>query len=132
MGPENRKPSPKKRQKTAIRLTLRNKIFIRKQEDYRTVLKEGKRYWSPHFVLYKLARPSSMSRIGIVVPKKSIKLATGRNRVKRVAREFWRNQIHSKINETADFVLIAKSSLKELQSRGIVKELSNIFNKILS
>ena len=72
-----------------------------------------------------------MSRIGIVVPKKSIKLATGRNRVKRVAREFWRNQIHSKINETADFVLIAKSSLKELQSRGIVKELSNIFNKIL-
>ena len=108
-------------------------MFLKATGEIRSVIKEGKRYHSPHFVLYSLDRRSQKAlfpRLGISIAKKHVHLAVQRNRIKRVIKEFWRKR--DKKASSKDFVLIIKKETDTLKNADIFAELHNFVNKNIS
>ena len=60
---------------------------LRSQPEFQRVF-QGKRLGSREFVLYYRSAP--IAKLGIIISKKNVKLATRRNRIKRVVREWYR------------------------------------------
>jgi ribonuclease P protein component len=79
-----------------------------------------------------LAQPSltSSSRLGLVVAKKHIKKAVGRNNVKRHARELFRQQKASTL--PLDMVLLSRTGAGQLDSSEIRQQLDRAFKKIIA
>ena len=86
---------------------------------------------SSHFVLYSLSNRLGTSRLGITISSRNVPLSTRRNRIKRIAREFWRLR-RPNYPEPRDAVLVVKKGTDELPNENIVKEIDYIFNKNLS
>lgn len=70
---------------------------------------EGRRYFSRNFVVFILPRPGEPFRAGIAVSRK-VASAVGRNRVKRVLREFFRLHL-DQLPQGASTVVVAKRHL---------------------
>lgn len=68
-------------------------------------------------------------RLGLVIARKHIRLAVQRNRVKRVAREFFRQQ-HS-ADLPMDVVLLARNGLGELDNAEVSSILQQQWDKLL-
>jgi len=98
---------------------------LRKPAEFKKVFREGKRFLSPHFVLY--ARPNEFreSRLGIAISKKHLKLATGRNRLRRAGKEVFRNEINDGRNGH-DFVVASRASCQNANLKRIACELRNL------
>lgn len=79
---------------------------ITSPQDFRKVMKLGKRLSSRNFVLFIKKNENLFHRLGIVV-KKEIGPATFRNRMKRYIREFFRLQKHQ-IKGSYDIILMVK------------------------
>ncbi|NQT23513.1 MAG: ribonuclease P protein component [Candidatus Omnitrophica bacterium] len=105
-------------------------LYIKEAKGYRRVFKEGKKVFSPHFVLYNAAGAVGGSRLGISVAKASIPLATRRNRTKRRIKEFWRLK-KERPSSARDFVIVVKRGTDKLTNEAFYKELTNIFDKNL-
>ena len=76
---------------------MKKELRLRKSLDFRKTFKEGKRFLSPHFVLYIRKTGSGQSRLGVSLSKSHFKLATTRNRLRRIAKEFFRNEINPRL-----------------------------------
>lgn len=65
-----------------------------------------------------LARPNLLDRprLGLVIAKKHIRLATQRNRIKRVIRESFRAQQQALANNNIDAIVLARSGLDKLDN----------------
>lgn len=79
---------------------------ITSPQDFRRVMKSGRRLSSRNFILFVRKNESLFHRLGIVV-KKEIGPATFRNRMKRYIREFFRLQKHQ-IKGSYDIILMVK------------------------
>jgi ribonuclease P protein component len=88
----------------AFRFTRRERI--NHPQDFRRVMKLGRRRTSKNFILFMEENTNRFHRLGIVV-KKEIGPAAFRNRIKRYVREFFRLQKHE-INGSFDIILLAK------------------------
>jgi len=75
-------------------------------------------------VLARKNNESQGSRLGLVIPKKILKRAVWRNRVKRIARETFRLNQHSLQN--IDLVVIARPKIEDISN----SELSAIFKRL--
>ncbi len=64
---------------------------LHKSDEYRRVIKEGRRVSSSHFTLFYKTNRSGVLRLGITVSRKVGK-AHVRNRIKRRVREYFRQQ----------------------------------------
>ena len=85
--------------------------FIKKErinhpEDFRRVMKLGKRLQSKNCILFLHENAAEVRRLGMVV-KKEIGPATYRNRIKRYFREFFRLHKHH-IRGSLDMIILAK------------------------
>jgi len=79
---------------------------INHPQDFRRVMKSGRRHTSKNFILFIQENKNRFHRLGIVV-KKEIGPATFRNRIKRYVREFFR--LHKReIKGSFDIILLAK------------------------
>ena len=69
-----------------------------------------------------LANPgqTSLSRLGVVVAKKNIRNATGRNRIKRLVRECFR---HHDFVKPLDLVVLARKTALALDNAAVAKDL---------
>ena len=76
-----------------------------------------------HLLLLAKINDEPGHRLGLVIAKKNVRLAVQRNRVKRIAREFFRNLPQSEQN--MDVVLLARRGLGQLDNA----ELSNILQQ---
>jgi len=80
--------------------------------------------------LLVLSRPNGLehARLGIVVGKKNCRLATGRNRVKRLVRESYRH------NQSAlaglDIIVLARRGIAELDNGAITQHLTKLWNRL--
>ena len=79
---------------------------INQAQDFRRVMKFGRRISSQNFILFTKRNENTFHRLGIVV-KKEIGPATFRNRMKRYIREFFRLHKHQ-IRGSNDFILMVK------------------------
>ncbi len=59
-----------------------------------------------HFLLLARKNDLGQARLGLVVGKKNVRLATRRNRIKRVARETFRK--HQQLLDSLDIVFLAR------------------------
>ena len=107
-------------------------LFLKDTKSFQKIIKEGRKCFSPHFILYILERTDkkSKARLGIAVPKKAVSLAVKRNRIKRVLREIWR--AHANTNNNKDFLLITRKDVFSKTYNEIFKELNSEFDKFLS
>lgn len=99
---------------------------LRRRRDFLQVQRDGARVHTPHYVVVVLRRPEggALRRLGITVTKK-VSGAVGRNRVKRVLREVFRQNRHL-FPEGCDVVIIAKSGAPALGYREAVAELTKV------
>jgi ribonuclease P protein component len=79
-----------------------------------------------------LAQPglTSSSRLGLVVAKKHVKKAVSRNKVKRHARELFRQQKTSTL--PLDMVLLSRTGAGQLDSSEIRQQLDRAFKQIIA
>ncbi|WP_341936880.1 ribonuclease P protein component [Marinimicrobium sp. C2-29] len=81
-----------------------------------------------HFLI--LARPNgeSHSRLGLVIAKKHIRLATRRNRLKRLIRETFRHQ--QPTLGGIDVIVLARKGMDELDNRQLHDQLDGQWRRI--
>jgi ribonuclease P protein component len=109
--------------KDSFRFTKRERIS--QPQDFRTVMKFGKRVSSRSFILFIRKNENAFHRLGIVV-KKEIGPATFRNRMKRYVREFFR--IHKRrIKGSYDIILMVKKGCSLNGYQEVEEELRKFF-----
>jgi ribonuclease P protein component len=98
-------------------------------DDFQPVFKNAVPAVSPHLTL--LARKNNLDhpRIGMAIPKKHIKRAVGRNRIRRIVREQFRLQQHQL--PAIDIVVIAKAGIADLSNQEINKILDKLWRKLV-
>ena len=86
---------------------MRKELRLKRSSEFRKVFKEGKRFLSPHFVLYMQKNESPTSRLGVSIARRHFKLATRRNRLRRVAKESFREDLTPRL-KGHDFVIASR------------------------
>ena len=85
---------------------FRRKERITNPQDFRRVMKTGRKLHSKNFILFAKENEQKFHRLGVVVSKE-VGPAANRNRIKRVCREFFR--LHkNQIKGTLDIIILAK------------------------
>lgn len=82
--------------------------------DYEFVFSKAKfKVSNQHYLLLARKNDLSSARLGLVIAKKNVRLASRRNRIKRVVRETFRN--HHQILDSVDIVFLARKGFDTLQ-----------------
>jgi len=98
---------------------------ITQPQDFRRVMRLGRKISSRDFILFFQKNESRVHRLGIVA-KKEIGPAVFRNRMKRYIREFFRMHKH-KIKGSYDIILMIKKGCSFDRYREAEKELRGLF-----
>lgn len=111
-------------------------LFTRDQRllnaaDYRQVF-DGNTARASHRHLLLLARGNSLNhhRLGLVIPKKQVRLAVNRNRIKRVSREFFRRLPLPAPGVAMDVVLLARRDIDKLANADLTQLLQQQWTRI--
>ncbi len=99
-----------------------------KRSDFLKLTQTGRRIQSKYFIAYVRHNNFQHCRLGITVTRKVGKAAT-RNRIKRLAREFFRQNRYM-INGHWDINLIAKREAADIPNKVILNNLEVIFAQI--
>ena len=70
------------------------------------------------------------SRLGIVVAKKNVRRAIDRNRIKRLTREYFRQQVSPR-SSSLDFVVLARQGMGNLNNCDVRMALKSLFDSVL-
>jgi ribonuclease P protein component len=100
------------------------RVRLLNRKDFVNLNRLGKRYHTKHFLVIVRENGTGESRLGITVTKK-IGNAVKRNRVKRLAREFFRLNNHY-FSKGCDIVIIGKKNSFHLNYTDIKEELGEI------
>lgn len=84
---------------------------------------------SSHITILARKNNQSKPRVGMTIPKKKVKLAVNRNRIKRCIRESFRLSAHRLPN--VDIIVIAKHGINDLSNKDIIKQLDKLWIKII-
>ena len=94
-------------------------VTLKMNGDFRRLYNRGKAVTNPALVMYFMKNRAGICRIGITTGKK-IGNAVERNRSRRIIREAFRSVVKD-VNESYDFVFVARSKTKYLKSTYIEK-----------
>jgi ribonuclease P protein component len=101
---------------------------LAKPRDYSEVFETSKRISDRYFIILYKPNGLGIARLGTVVSKKSIRLATTRNRIKRIIREGFRR--HKELLAGHDLVVMVKKNF-ELTNSGVMSlAINNILTKV--
>jgi ribonuclease P protein component len=100
---------------------------INQPQDFRRVMKFGKRLQSKNFIFFFQENRAGFHRFGMVI-KKEIGPATYRNRIKRYLREFFRLHKHQ-IRGSLDIVIMSKKGCALNRYGEAEEELRGFFTK---
>jgi ribonuclease P protein component len=79
------------------------------------------------FLLLAAPGATSSSRLGVVVAKKNIRRAVGRNRIKRLVREQFR---HHPFEKAIDLVVLARSGADQMDNPSLWEELDRLWRAL--
>lgn len=94
-------------------------------EDFRRVLKTGRRDNRRYFSFYSRQGASPVARLGVAVGKRYVRNATARNRLKRVIRETFRH--HAARLPAVDFVVVVRQAATAAAPKELVACLDDYF-----
>lgn len=111
-----------------IKQTFPRELRLLTPETFQKVFEQPVRAASPHLTLLAIRNDLPHPRLGLAVPKKALKRAVWRNRVKRLIRESFRTHQHS--IPPIDIVAIAKSSSRDLTNAEILVLLDKLWRNL--
>lgn len=82
-----------------------------------------------HFLLLARTNNGPRHRLGLVIAKKNVRLAVQRNRIKRVAREVFRQLPHTE--PALDVILLARKGLDQLDNAELSTILQQQWQKLI-
>ena len=97
-------------------------------EHFKNVFNEPVRAASPPLTLLAKVNSLGHPRLGLTVPKKVLKRAVWRNRIKRLTRESFRHKQHEL--PAIDIVVIAKSGIGKLDNAEITQLLEKLWRTL--
>jgi ribonuclease P protein component len=100
---------------------------LRKRHEFTKLASNGKKLAAPHFLVISGDPVLPWARLGITVSKK-VGNAVSRNRIKRLIREFFRN--NRRMFPLADYNIIARSGASHLDHTAVCQELANALSRI--
>ncbi len=103
---------------------MRKELRLKKARDFGKVFREGRRYFSPHFALYVRKNSLSVARLGVSISKAHFRLATRRNRLRRVAKALFQEKIIPDC-KGKDFVLKSRRRCNAENFNSVLQELKN-------
>ena len=101
---------------------------IRERPDFQRTFRNGKRLYSPLYILYHRPNDLSYARIGAVISKRNVKKAVYRNQIKRVVRETFRLQ-QAEL-KPIDMVLVAQKKAGIASKEELKQCLEQLFVKL--
>lgn len=107
---------------------MKKETRLRKASDFKKVFREGRRFLSPHFVLYMRENALPEARLGVSISKTHFKLATRRNKLRRIAKEAFRREISPRL-KGRDFVVASRAGFL---SKPHINEAINELKRLLS
>jgi|GEM_PF-383309 ribonuclease P protein component len=129
---------------------MRFKRFkLRRRKDIQRVFTEGKSISNENFSIKILVKKTENEkgakkntdeknefkidfRFTVIVPKKAVKLAVRRNRIKRIVREAVRSLIKENKVFDGDMVIIVKKDISFLKSYSVKAEIEKILRKYMN
>ena len=111
-----------------LRETFTKNDRLLKRADFLRLSKSGKKVQNRQFIAYICKNECGRCRIGLTVTRK-VGNAAKRNRIKRLAREYFRKN-RQILSEYFDISLIVKKESVGLGNKALVLALENIFAKI--
>lgn len=101
---------------------------VLKSKEFTQVLNGGTRHQTRNFIFYLYINSKKNHRLGMIVTRKVSK-AVGRNRVKRLLREYFRLYLGAQLNEvpSLDFIVIAKRGSTFLDLEKVRREFHAYF-----
>ncbi|MCX8642078.1 MULTISPECIES: ribonuclease P protein component [unclassified Gilliamella] len=112
-----------------IKFTFPRELRLLTPFDFNYVFQESVRAGSPFLTLVARKNTLNHCRLGFAIAKKQIKRSHERNRIKRLAKEYFRHHQHQFPN--IDFILMAKSPAIELDNQKLVATLEKLCQRII-
>jgi len=101
---------------------------LRNAPEFRQVLSNGRRRHDDFFTVVVLANELQRPRLGITVSRRAARLAVQRNRIKRLIRESYRQQIETL--PAVDIVVMAKSQARDADNRTLIQSLESHWHRL--
>jgi ribonuclease P protein component len=101
---------------------------LRNRSEYIRVLRTGRRVHTSFFTASFAPAPGNRHRLGITVTKRVGK-AVARNRIKRLAREYFRRN-RDRIDGLWDINVVAKNGAAKLSTADVFRQLQNLLGRI--
>ena len=111
-------------------LSFPKELKIRKTSQYEEIFGKSERLRGKHFDILYVPNSLGYSRVGLIVGKKKVPSAVGRNRFKRVLREVFRN--NKALFGSFDILFIAQRGSESLQYSQALREIEEKVGSILS
>jgi len=96
-------------------------LRLRKTWEFKRAWKVGCKLHTPHFILLRLETTGSFPRLGLTVSRK-VGNSVQRNRLKRLIREYFRNNQH-RFGQAVDYSIVAKKGAADLSVSQVFSEL---------
>ena len=106
--------------------TRESRLLTPKQ--YSNVFEKAIPATSPHITILARHNNLDIARLGMTIPKKKVKLAVNRNRLKRCIRENFRLNTHRLPN--VDIIVIAKHGINDLDNTQVHTQLNTLWQRI--
>ena len=108
---------------------MKQEVTLKKSVDFKKAFKEGRKLTGPHFAVYIRKNFKDFSRIGVAITKSQYKLATKRNKLRRIAKEFFKEQIRPNI-KGRDVVLVSRPGREVANLKSVIKDLKTLLGKV--
>ncbi|MDN5780457.1 MAG: ribonuclease P protein component [Luteimonas sp.] len=101
-------------------------VRVRARAEFDRAFQQGRRTASPLFSLHFVAGPPP-ARLGLAVSRKVDPHAVGRNRIKRVLRDVFR-QLRTQLRD-GDYVVVARKTASETENRALAEGFVNLLQR---
>nr|WP_294101526.1 ribonuclease P protein component [Providencia sp.] len=110
-----------------VTLAFTRELRLLTPRHFDNVFKQPQRASSPEITILGRLNELGHPRIGLTIAKKNVKRAHERNRIKRLAREYFR--LHQHDLPPMDFVLLVRRGVANLDNRQITEALDKLWRR---
>jgi len=96
--------------------------------EFAAVFSDAKKISTPEWRFYVKKTDRGYPRLGLAIAKKSIRKAVGRNRIKRLARESFRQHALPSV----DIVVLANRAIDELSNQQLRERLEQCWQRLMA